>query len=48
MAQHGATLRYRVGSGRWLHPRLNAALYPAAATDIRVTKGGTSMVVHLG
>jgi hypothetical protein len=47
VAQRGATLSYRVGAGAWRDAQHNAALYPAAATAVRVQLHGSSKVVPL-
>lgn len=48
VASQGATLKYQIGNGPWLDPQHNAALYPADATAIQVTKDGQQNVVPLG
>ncbi|WP_112668663.1 hypothetical protein [Micromonospora saelicesensis] len=37
VAAEGSALSYRVGDGQWQDAGRNAALLPAAATDVRVT-----------
>ncbi|MEU6073336.1 hypothetical protein [Micromonospora sp. NPDC047074] len=40
VAAEGATLGYRIGAGRWHDAGRDAALLPAAATEVRVTAAG--------
>jgi hypothetical protein len=45
VADQNASLAYRVRTGGWLPVRGDAALLPAAATEIRVTRNGRPAVV---
>ncbi|MEU8331975.1 hypothetical protein [Micromonospora sp. NPDC048839] len=49
VAAEGSALSYRVGDGQWQDVGRNAALVPAAATDVRVTGAdGTTTSVPVG
>jgi hypothetical protein len=47
VADRGATLRQRTGDGPWQAAGRDAALLPAAANEVEVTRPGMSPVASL-